>query len=131
MQILVRLACCAYIIFYVIVPMLKPTADTDAMSPTARVAVAVAFIAAVVLIIAITVREVIKNWKAGLYKADAYKDDPGVWGPAGADEIGESAEESAGYNGGGGEDDEEDDDDEEDGEDDEDDDDDDYDDDEE
>lgn len=116
MRIIVRLACCVYLVFYVIVPMLKPQAEENTMNPVLRISIVAAFIAAVILIGVLTVREVIINWKAGLYKAAAYKDDPGVWGTAGADEIGEG--EGEGEGDADDEDDEDDDDEDEDGDDD-------------
>jgi len=75
MRILIRLACCAYIVFYVIIPMLRPTSGEDTMNPTVRVAIAIAFIVIVAVIFALTINETIRTWKAGLFRADAYTDD--------------------------------------------------------
>ena len=82
MRILARVACCAYLVFYVIVPMLKPTVEEDTMSPEWRIGIAIVFIVAVVAIAGVTVREIVINWRAGLFKADAYSDDPGIGGVA-------------------------------------------------
>ena len=75
MRILTRVACCAYIVFYVIVPLLKPSLDGAVMNPALRIGIAAAFIAAVVAILAVTAKEAMRTWKAGLFKADAYTDD--------------------------------------------------------
>ena len=82
MRILARVACCAYLVFYVIIPMLKPPVEDETMSPEWRIGIAVVFIIAVAAIVGITAREVVINWKAGLFKADAYSDDPEIGGVA-------------------------------------------------
>ena len=82
MRVLARVACCAYIVFYVVVPMLKEPAGDDSMQPAMRVGIAVAFIVAVAVIAAFTVREIVLNWKAGFFKAEAYTDDPEIGGGA-------------------------------------------------
>ena len=83
MRIVARVACCAYIIFYVVVPMLRTPAGEDSMNPRLKLGFAIGFIVIVAAIVIATTREVITNWKAGYFKADAYDDDPGI---AGADE---------------------------------------------
>jgi len=76
MRILIRFLCCAYIIFYVIIPLMRDVPDGDSsMSPTFRLTVVAVFIAVTAAIIVFTIVEVIRNWKAGLYKATAYTDD--------------------------------------------------------
>ena len=75
MRIFVRLACCAYIIFYVIIPLIRESSDGGGMNPTVKTIVIAAFIAITAVIIVVTVLEVIRNWKAGLYKASSYTDD--------------------------------------------------------
>ena len=93
MRILVRLACCAYLVFYVIIPMLKPQAGEDTMNPALKIVFVAAFIVAVIVIMTLTVREVITNLKKGYYKAEAYTDDPGVGVAAGiAGDAGEEEE---------------------------------------
>jgi len=56
--------------------MLKPAPDGDSMNPTLRILVVVAFSIITVVILAFSGKELFLNWKAGLYKADAYTDDP-------------------------------------------------------
>ena len=75
MRILVRVLCCAYIIFYVIIPLIRDVPDESSMSPTIRTIIIAAFIIITAAIIVVTIFEVIRNWKAGLYKATAYTDD--------------------------------------------------------
>ena len=75
MRIFIRFACCAYLIYFVIVPLFKPPAEGDSMSPTIRIVAIVAFIAATAAILIFATKELVVNWKAGMYKADAYEDD--------------------------------------------------------
>ena len=76
MRILVRILCCAYIIFYVIIPLIRDVPEEESsMSPTFRFIVIAAFIAITAVIIIVSIIEVVRNWKAGLYKASAYTDD--------------------------------------------------------
>ena len=75
MRILLRLACCAYIIFYVIIPLIRDAPEPDSMDPTLKTVVIVAFSAITAAIIVFTIIEFVRNWKAGFYKAAAYTDD--------------------------------------------------------
>ena len=75
MRIVVRLACCAYIIFYVILPLIREPSDEGGMNPTLKIIIIAAFIAITAVVIVVTVLEVVRNWKAGLYKASSYTDD--------------------------------------------------------
>ena len=79
-RIFIRIACCAYLVYFVIIPLLRPAVEEDGMSPALRTGVAIAFIAATAFLLIITVRELVVNWKAGLYKAGAYEDDDGLIG---------------------------------------------------
>ena len=79
-RIFIRFACCAYLIYFVIIPLLKPAVEEDGMSPALRTGAAIAFIAVTAFVIIITLRELVINWRAGLYKAGAYKDDDGLIG---------------------------------------------------
>ena len=75
MRVLARLACCAYLVFYVIIPMLRPSDGEETMNPSLRVGIAIGFIVVVALITVFTIKEIVQSWKAGLFKADAYSDD--------------------------------------------------------
>jgi uncharacterized protein with PQ loop repeat len=75
MRIFLRLACCAWLIYYVIVPMLQPAPEGETMSPALRIAFVVFFIAATVLVLIYTLKEYLRNRKAGKYSADGYEDD--------------------------------------------------------
>jgi len=78
MRIFVRLACCAYLIYFVIVPLIQPASEEDTMSPAVRVVAIVAFILATAAILLFTIRELVVNWKAGKFKAGAYEDDADI-----------------------------------------------------
>lgn len=86
MRVFVRLACCAYIVFYVIIPMLKPPETEETMDPRLRLGIVIAFIAVVAFIVVITIREIIIYWKAGYFKASAYTDDPEIAGALDSDD---------------------------------------------
>ena len=75
MRIFIRLACCAYLIYFVIVPLIKPASEEDAMSPAVRIVAVIAFIIATAAILIFAIRELIVNLKAGMFKASAYEDD--------------------------------------------------------
>ena len=75
MRVFMRLVCCAYIVFYVIVPLIRDEPSSDGMNPTVRIAVVVVFSVVTAVLMVLTVIELIRSWKAGLFKADAYKDD--------------------------------------------------------
>ena len=85
MGVLLRLACCAYLVFYVIVPMLRGSSAEDGMSPTLKLAIAIAFIVVTAAILVFTAVEFVRNWKAGYNNAASYTDD-------GADENGDGPE---------------------------------------
>ena len=74
-RVFVRLACCAYIIFYIILPLIRNPSEEDGINHTWKIIVVTAFIAGTAAIIIVTIIEIARNWKAGLYKASAYKDD--------------------------------------------------------
>lgn len=80
MRVFVRLACCVYIVVYVIIPMLRPPDAEETMSRALRIGIAAAFSAVVAAFVVITIREIIIYWKAGYFKADAYTDDFGIGG---------------------------------------------------
>ena len=75
MRIAVRLACCAYIVYYVIVPLISNPPGEDEINPTFRIAILIAFILAVAGITVFTALEIYRGWKAGIFKASGYKDD--------------------------------------------------------
>ena len=83
-RIFIRFACCAYMVYYVIIPMLKTADESDTMAPEWRIGIAVLFIIITAAIAALTVVELVRNWRAGLYRADAYTDDAVDEGDAGA-----------------------------------------------
>jgi len=76
MRIFLRLACCAWLVFYVIVPNLRPQPEGETIDPALRIITVVFFIAATAFILVITFTEYMRNKKAGKYNADAYEDDP-------------------------------------------------------
>ena len=76
-RVAVRLACCIYIVFYVIIPLIREPYEGGGMSPTMRIIVITAFSVITAAIMVATVIEVVRNWKAGLYKASSYTDDEG------------------------------------------------------
>ena len=75
MQVLLRAVCCGYLVFYVIIPLIRDSSDENSISPTLRIAIIVVFSVLTAAIIIFTILEMIRNRKAGLYKATAYKDD--------------------------------------------------------
>ena len=86
MRVAARVACCAYIVFYVIIPMMKPPTAEETMDPNLRLGIAIAFIVTVAVIMVFTIREIIVYWKAGYFKAEAYTDDPDTQSAAGTED---------------------------------------------
>ena len=97
MRIFAKLACCAYIVFYVIIPLLRAPAEEESMSPELRYGISAAFIVAVAVIAVLTVREIVLFWKAGLFTADAYEDDEEAWSvPSKSEALPEEGEDNEG-----------------------------------
>jgi len=85
MRIFVRLACCAYMIFYIILPLIRETSGSESgLDPTLRVVIIGAFIAITAVVLALSVREVVLGIRSGSYRPGAYEDDDGVLIPSGA-----------------------------------------------
>jgi len=55
--------------------MMRDNVDDGGMSPVLKTVIIAAFIIITAVIIIFTVIEIVRNWKAGLYKASAYTDD--------------------------------------------------------
>ena len=83
MRIFARLACCAYMVYYVIIPLIRdnPADDSGAsgMSPTLRIAIITAFSVITAVLLVLSILEVVKGVKAGEYKATSYSDDEGLF----------------------------------------------------
>ena len=75
MRIVLRVFCCAYMVFYIIIPLLREAPEEDNMNPTLRFVIVAAFIAFTAVILVISVIDFYRSWKAGLFKAEAYEDD--------------------------------------------------------
>jgi len=75
-RILFRVLALSFIVFYVIVPMLNPASEiAEETSPALRYLTAAGFSIAVIVVGIVTVREYIREKKAGRYDAAAYTDD--------------------------------------------------------
>jgi hypothetical protein len=72
LNVFARLAGCAYLI-YIIVQMLS--GESEGMSDTVRITVAVVFMVLTAVIVTVTVVDFIKNLMAGAYKEGFYPDD--------------------------------------------------------
>jgi len=80
-RIMIRGAALVYIVFYVVLPMIRADVEeADAINPTLRIAIIVFFIVVCIALSIGTILEYIRNNKAGLYKAEAYTDDEGAGG---------------------------------------------------
>ena len=75
LRIFARLACCAYIVFYVVIPLIRETPEENGMNPTLMVFIVSAFIAIVAVIVVLTIIEIHRSHKSGLFKAEGYTDD--------------------------------------------------------
>ena len=76
-RIMIRAAALAYIIFYVLIPLINASPeDVESMNPILRWSIVVAFGVVTAALIVQTTLEYIRNQKAGNYKAEAYTDDP-------------------------------------------------------
>ena len=70
------MACCVYLVFYVIIPLIRTSSDeNDTMNPALKSAIIAVFIAVTATFFVVTIIEVVRNWKAGNFKATAYTDD--------------------------------------------------------
>ena len=81
MRMMIRLVAIGYLVFYIIVPMIRDAPDDDSIPMFWRIVIIVFFIAAVSVIGVISAVEFITKQKTGGYKADAYEDDPGISKP--------------------------------------------------
>ena len=95
-RILLRGLALGFLIYYVIIPMFNPSIeDVEAMHPALRYGILAFFIIASAGLTITTILEYIRNKKAGLYEADAYTDDEGVYSDsvAGASESDEDEDD--------------------------------------
>ena len=82
-RIMLRAIALLYFIFYILIPLINPSAeDAAAINTTLRWVIVVVFSIAAVALVTQTTMEYIRNHKAGNYKAEAYTDDEGVVGAA-------------------------------------------------
>jgi len=78
-RLLLRTVCLVYLVFYVIVPLIRtPAEGEEALDPVLRYIIIAVFIIVTGVFSALTGLEYYRNRKAGLYNADAYEDDEGV-----------------------------------------------------
>jgi len=78
-RILFRIAAIAFLVFYVIIPMINPDPEVaEEINPTFRYLAIVGFSLAVIGVGIVTAREYIKSKKAGLFDSSAYTDDEGI-----------------------------------------------------
>ena len=79
-RIFLRFAVCAYLVYYIIIPMLRDESQTEGMNPTFKLVVICLFIAVTAVIVVVSIFEIIANLRAGVYKPSAYTDDEDVIG---------------------------------------------------
>ena len=75
LNIVIRLACCGYLIFYVIIPLIRDRSEQGNLSPTLKIIIIAAFIAITAGIIIMTIVEAVRKWRTGSFKASHYSDD--------------------------------------------------------
>ena len=75
LNIVIRLACCGYLIFYVIIPLIKDRSEQGNLSPALKIIIIAAFIAITAGIIIMTIIEAVRKWRTGSFKASYYSDD--------------------------------------------------------
>ena len=78
LNILARLLGSGYLL-YIIYQMVTTPYEEDGMNPTLKIVVVTFFLCAAITLIVFTVIELVRNYKAGVYKEASYEDDPGVW----------------------------------------------------
>ena len=76
MRIAARLLGCAYLVYLVVDGFFGVSHEELGMSPAAKYAVIAVFLAGAAVLLVFSVIELIRNYKAGLYKESAYEDDP-------------------------------------------------------
>ena len=81
LNILARLLGSGYLL-YIIYQMVTTPYEEDGMNPTLKIIVVAFFLCAAITIITFTIIELVRNFKAGVYKEESYDDDPGVWSGA-------------------------------------------------
>ena len=81
MRLMIRLVACLYLVFYIIIPMLRDAPDDDSMPLVWRVIIITFFIISVGVVAGISLKEYLIKRKTGGFKPEAYEDDPGIVKP--------------------------------------------------
>ena len=78
-RILLRAVCLVYLIFYVIVPLIRTPQDgEEAIDPVLRIIIIAVFVIVTGVFSVLTILEYLRNRKEGRYEAGAYEDDEGL-----------------------------------------------------
>jgi len=92
MGIFIRLAACGYLV-YIIVQMFQVTDEEDSINPNLKLGIGILFAVAAAVLAAMSVIELVRNYKSGYYKPSAHTDDLIEGEADGADAADELPEE--------------------------------------